>query len=185
MENNADRSPNEPTGAPQEILSATITPSQPSEPSAAMSSVRIVGRTATLMRRAIDQACAVLGMDGGILHWWDAEAGLLYPLANNDPRLPRPSPVVRPGQGVAGQAVMQRKPMFVKDYAAWGDTSSIRAAVAIPLLRDNQILGVLVAHSYTPRHVEREPERALAPLTADMVSLLIAAILRRSRTPAH
>jgi hypothetical protein len=137
------------------------------------------------MSWTIDQACAILGMDGGLLLWWDDEAGLLGPLVDNDPRLPRPFPVIRRGQGVAGQAVARREPVTVKDCAPRGHTSGVRAAVAIPLLRDNQVLGVLVAHSYAPWQLECKQVRALAPLTADMVSLLIAAILLGSRAPAH
>jgi signal transduction protein with GAF and PtsI domain len=66
---------------------------------------------------------------------------------------------------------------------AWGDPSGIRAAVAIPLICDHRILGVLVVHSYTPRHIDDHQVQALAPLIADMVLLLIAVTLCGSRAP--
>jgi signal transduction protein with GAF and PtsI domain len=126
-----------------------------------------------------------LEMDGGLLHWWDDQIGVLYPLVDNNARLSRPVPEIRPGQGVAGRALTQCGPVTMKNHMAPVDPSGIRAAVAIPLMRDHRILGVLVVHSYTPRHVEDHQVQALAPLMAEMVSLLIAAILGGSTMPGH
>jgi GAF domain-containing protein len=183
MENNANQLAHELTPVPRGNLPATSTASRFAAPRTAVSSARMDRRTITLMRRAIDRACAALEMDGGVLHWWDDLTGVLYPLVDSDPRLSRPVPELRPGQGVAGRALTQREPVTMKNHMTWGDPSGVRAAVAIPLMRDHRILGVLVVHSYTRRQVEDHQVQALAPLIADMVSLMIAAILRASRVP--
>jgi GAF domain-containing protein len=170
MENNTNLSAGEPTKEPRENLSAINTLSECGEPRTDVVAARMDGRTIALMRRAIDRACTALEMDGGVLHWWDDLTGVLYPLVDNDPRLSRPGPVRRRGQSVAGRALARHEPVTLKNHMAWRDPSGVRAAVAIPLVRDHQVLGVLVVYSYTPRHVEDSQVQALAPLTTDMVA---------------
>src|SRR6202035_1799115 len=57
-----------------------------------------------LARLVVDHIKQLLHVDGAALYWWDAHEEVLTALADNDPRMSVPIPVINPGQGIVGNA---------------------------------------------------------------------------------
>ncbi|MBI4494084.1 MAG: GAF domain-containing protein [Chloroflexi bacterium] len=138
---------------------------------------------ATLAGLVVDYARDLLGADSAGLFWWDAEAGILRPLGENDPGLAALDRKLRPGQGVSGVAFQRAEPVVVEDYAAWehatswGVAGGIRSTVAVPLLVSDRALGALGVRSGVPRRFEPEQVQLLALFAAQAGPALEAARL--------
>ncbi len=121
----------------------------------------------SLARLVVDHLRNVLRVDGAALYWWDANEAALVSLADNDPRVKLPVPVVNPGQGIIGAAFARNQPMTtddfdveVEDAPSWMLELGIRSGAAVPLRSEGNARGVLVARSYSerrfgPREIER------------------------------
>jgi diguanylate cyclase (GGDEF)-like protein len=112
----------------------------------------------SLARLVVDHVRALLHVDGAALYWWDPHEAALTSLADNDPRVKPPVPVVNPNQGIIGAAFARNRPMTtddfdveVEDAPSWMLELGIRAGVAVPLRSEGSPRGVLVARSYSAR----------------------------------
>src|SRR5205823_14123261 len=88
------------------------------------------------------------------------------------------------GQGAAGQAVQQRRPIVVDDYpnyahaVAWGIARGLRSVQAVPLMVGDRPIGALVVRFYEPRSLPGpDEERTLVLLAAQVAPALEAARL--------
>src|SRR5690242_539965 len=74
---------------------------------------------AELARMTAERASKMLAADAVALYLWDEETSLLRPLYSNDARGVVPDRPLPPGQGIIGQAFLQRQPVVVEDYTLW------------------------------------------------------------------
>jgi len=115
---------------------------------------------------AVAEVRRLLGVEGASLTLWDADLGVLLPLAFDDVHVTDPKPVFFPGQGLIGEAFARDEPVIINDYRrelthppAWAEVGS---GMAVPLHADGRLLGALSAQEYTPReHTEEELETLL------------------------
>src|SRR4030081_1831587 len=59
----------------------------------------------------VDHLKRLLQVDGVALYWWDAQEQALTALADNDPHVETPVPVINPHQGIVGTAFARNAPM--------------------------------------------------------------------------
>src|ERR1700687_4359908 len=64
-----------------------------------------------LVKLVAERACGLLHGDAVALSLWENAAGLLVPAYSNAPRQPTEDQPLRPGQGAAGQALRDRRPI--------------------------------------------------------------------------
>ncbi len=136
-----------------------------------------------LAKLAVDQACALLGVDGAALYWWAASTGLLHALADNrwyqDP-VPRS---LKPGRGVAGLAFERVEQVVIEDYPSWEGAvpwalaNGVQAAVGIPLLARGRTVGAMAILTHARRRFSAEDLRLLSLLAAQVAPSLEAARL--------
>ncbi len=133
--------------------------------------------------------------DGAALYWWDAHEEVLTALADNDPRVSVPIPVINPGQGITGGA-FERDEALTRagdgghdEGPTWMRELHIKAGAAVPIHVEGRPRGVLVARSYTERtftahdlEVMRVAGEQIAPTLANMGLLARA---QRERNVAH
>ncbi len=136
-----------------------------------------------LAKLAVDQACAVLGVDGAALYWWSAGTGRLHALADNRwYQAPAPRSV-KPGQGVAGLAFEGVAPVVIEDYPSWEGAvpwalaNGVQGAVGIPLLARGRPVGAMAVLTHTRRRFSAEDLRLLSLLAAQVAPSLEAARL--------
>ncbi len=134
---------------------------------------------ASLARLVVDHLRSVLRVDGAALYWWDAHEAALVSLADNDPRVTLPVPVVNPGQGIVGAAFARNEPMTtdqydveVEDAPSWMLELGIRSAAAVPLRSEGNARGVLVARSYCERRFSPRELEAMQTVGAQIVPTL-------------
>jgi signal transduction histidine kinase len=100
-------------------------------------------------------AATLLGRGSATIYRWDPIAGVLRHAESARPERDAPL-VLRAGQGIGGQAFATQKAVIANDYADWehavpaSKDAGWRAALAIPLVRGGQSLGVLVVRSTYP-----------------------------------
>jgi signal transduction histidine kinase len=118
----------------------------------------------TVLTSIVSRADELSGTDGGAIYEYDEAAGRLHLRATHrfDEALVQElrSYPPRPGEGAVGQAVLAREPIQVPDIteagAYWGPLRDIlpragfRAALAIPLFREERILGGLALVRKSP-----------------------------------
>ncbi len=104
---------------------------------------------------AVAEVRRLLGVDGVSLAFWDAELGVLVPLAFADQRMREPYPVYYPGHGLIGEAFRRNGPVIANDYRrdiehppAWSD---VVCGAAVPLHAAGAPLGSLSAQNYSAR----------------------------------
>ena len=107
-----------------------------------------------VLREILEAAAALLGRGSASIYRWDAKAGVLRHAEGVRPD--GVAVVLRAGEGISGQAFLTQKPVIVNDYANWEHAVATtreagwRAAIAIPLLRAGQSIGVLTVRSTYP-----------------------------------
>lgn len=117
-------------------------------------------------------AAALLGRGAATLYRWDPVAGVLRHAEGIVPERGVPL-VLRPGEGVSGQAFLSQKPVIVNDYVKWEHAltstreAGWRAALSVPLLRAGQTLGALTVRSTYPLARFDEEDARLLGLFAD------------------
>lgn len=123
-----------------------------------------------LLTALVDEAVAYLHADAGTVHRWDDQHGGLVAVYNTL-LSGRPPVLVRVGQGAIGRAVQQRTPIVDDDYQreenVVPDARQVgtRAALAVPLLHQNQLLGALAVFS-------RDPTRRFSSADVESLELL-------------
>jgi len=136
-----------------------------------------------LAKLAVDQACALLGVDGAALYWWLAGTGQLHALADNRPYKASAPRTVKPGQGVAGLAFDRVEPVIIPDYPTWEGAVSwalahgVKAAVGIPLLARGRAMGAMAVLTHTTRRFTADDIQLLSLLAAQVAPSLEAARL--------
>src|SRR6185312_4844697 len=111
---------------------------------------------------------------------WNEGAGVLEPLYAFD--APSGAPL-RPGEGVAGQAFVQRRPVLVADYPrqperlAWAVERGTCVAAAVPLIVGTRAIGVLAVRRHRPEPYTLEQAEVLTLLAAFVAPALEAARL--------
>lgn len=136
-----------------------------------------------VLREILEAAGALLGRGSASLYRWDARAGLLRHAESV--RAERGAPqVLRAGEGVTGQAFLTLKPVIVNDYGRWEHAvptnreAGWRAALAVPLIRAGQSLGVLTVRSTYPlARFDDEDARLLSLFGDQAVAALTTAEL--------
>jgi PAS domain S-box-containing protein len=137
-----------------------------------------------LVKLVAERACDLLHGDAVALYLWDDAAGGLVPAYSNDPRQPIEDQPLLPGQGAAGLAVQQRRPVVVADYehwenaVDWGVALGIKSVEAVPLMVGDRSVGALIVRFYNePRVLGPDEERILLLLAAQVAPALEAARL--------
>ena len=96
----------------------------------------------------LDAAAALLGRGIAALYRWDESAGVLR-LAEDANAATEVTRIIRPGEGVGGQAFLTQRAVIVNDYATWPHATQTNlragwcAALSVPLNRAGQRIGVL------------------------------------------
>ena len=108
-----------------------------------------------MLREILEAAAALIGRGTASVYRWDPKAAVLRHAEGIRPERGVPI-VLRAGEGISGEAFQTQKPVIVNDYANWEHAvpstreAGWRAALAIPLLRAGQCLGVLTVRSTYP-----------------------------------
>lgn len=125
-----------------------------------------------LARLAVDNARDLLHVDSAGLYWLDTASGLMARLANTDSSAP--PPVLRPQEGVAGEAMRTGTTIVVEDYQTWEHrvpgvaAQGVRASAAVPIVVGERPLGALVVRSNRPHRFDSVQLQTLALLAAQV-----------------
>ncbi|HEY0384183.1 MAG TPA: EAL domain-containing protein [Candidatus Elarobacter sp.] len=149
-----------------------------------------------LARLVVDHVKRLLHVDGVALYWWDAHEQALTALADNDPRVEAPVPVINPHQGIVGNAFARNAAMTTdadgghpEDGPSWMRELNIKAGVAVPIRVEQLPRGVLVARSYTDRTFTAEEIETMRLLGAQIAPTLatmgLLARAQRERSITH
>jgi two-component system NtrC family sensor kinase len=105
---------------------------------------------AELLRLVLDQAVALLEAEGGRLYLYDPQRDELTVSAGDGFMRESVGEILKPGEGLAGQAFASRRPQFVDTHnvcqgqaAVYKEDARLRAMLAVPLLGRQGALGVL------------------------------------------
>ncbi len=135
-----------------------------------------------LLNSLLQSAQRLLPCDFGVLALWDAEEEVLVPFfaaVNDDERANTTDlapPVLRPGDGIIGYVAQHKQPLNVPDVRLHPNyrevDAAIRSELAVPILRDGQLLGVFNVESRTHAAYSSEHISVLQAL-ADQAALVI------------
>lgn len=136
----------------------------------------------SLLNSLLQSAHRLLPCDFGVLALWDAEEEVLVPFfasvenAGSGAKQPLSPPVLQPGDGIIGYVAQSKQPLNVPDVRLHSQyrevDASIRSELAVPILRDGQLLGVLNVESRTYAAYTSEHVSVLQAL-ADQAALVI------------
>ena len=141
-----------------------------------------------VLREILEAAGGLLGRGSALLYRWDERAGLLRHA--DSVRAERGAPaVLRSGEDVTGQAFLTQKPVIANDYARWehavqaNRAAGWRAALAVPLIRAGQCLGVLAVRSTLPTARFDDEDARLLSLFGDqaVATLTTAELVEQQR----
>jgi GAF domain-containing protein len=140
----------------------------------------------TLMRCLLDEAIALLRGQVGSVACWSEEEQVLKRVWSTIPLVDGHPVDIRPGEGLGGQCIVLRRPIFTNDYM--GDPKSLgvakrvglRAGIAAPLLRDGEILGALMVGTRDPEVRFGEEDAEAVEILAGVAASVLAG-LRRAR----
>jgi len=115
----------------------------------------------TVLNTIINQAVALTGTDGGLISEYDEATGTLpHRAAPGFEMLVEEAGPVRLGEGAIGRAAESRAPVQIPDIDAAGaymgrlrgllDRAGLKALLAVPLLREDRVLGALLVARKTP-----------------------------------
>jgi GAF domain-containing protein/DNA-binding response OmpR family regulator/two-component sensor histidine kinase len=129
-----------------------------------------------ITRRAME----LLDADGGgVWLWRDQTQDLELVISHQVAQTRMVGRRLKPGEGLTGRAISERKTLLVEDYLTWQGSSEIfqdapfHAALAVPLNWQNQVVGALVTtrsrlgHHFTPN------EQHLAELLGGQAAAVI------------
>lgn len=124
--------------------------------------------------------CQMLGADAGLVGLYDEQNDRLITLSIYDPanRLVRMNESPR-GTGVSWQAIEQKKPILVEDYSTYPfsrpelKNTGVYAFLAIPILTDTEILGVLNYFMLSPDKQFVLPDMSLTETLARYSAIAI------------
>jgi GAF domain-containing protein len=135
-----------------------------------------------LIADLLEEAVALVGADDGMVTAKDPAAGSTHRYSS---RTNTPLPL-RPPREASTQAVERRAPVIVNHdelAAQTGEGEAARAAVAVPLLYEERLLGALVVQGYeTGKRFDADDAKALATIAGLAAAALVA--LERARIEA-
>ncbi|MCC6174332.1 MAG: GAF domain-containing protein [Chloroflexi bacterium] len=132
--------------------------------------------TSTVIQSILRNAVTLLGGGSGSFFRWDAEAGLLRRVQSWQTPEFDTSSDVRPGEGLAGLAFAQGRPIIVNDYQTSeivgrrGRERGLRAGLGVPLVPSGKPLGVLLISSYDDTTQFTEDDARLLDLFGDQAA---------------
>ena len=126
------------------------------------------------------RAMELLNADGGGVWLWqeedkELELVITYQVGEAEMTGRR----LKPGEGLSGLALSERNIQVVDDYLSWAghaesfEDAPFHAAVAAPMIWQNEILGVLVLTRSQPQQPFRQNEQNLVQLLANQASAMI------------
>jgi len=140
-----------------------------------------------LARLVTAHARELLEADGSVLHGWDEEADGFQQLSVSTNDAGVKGGVLRMGQGIAGQAALQRSVLVIEDYAHWPHAvpeaveRGLCSALAVPLVAADQVIGVLAARFTAQRRFTPEHALVLSLLAAQVAPALDAVRLHAAQ----
>ncbi|HVR88361.1 MAG TPA: GAF domain-containing protein [Candidatus Limnocylindria bacterium] len=125
-----------------------------------------------VLPEVLKAAVGLLGQGSASLYRWDENAGVLRSVQNfNAERAV--TPVLRSGQGVAGEAFLRQAPFIVNDYQRWPGAqpnplaAGQQAAIAVPLTRTGRPIGALLIRANEPGAQFTDDDARLLALFGD------------------
>ncbi len=115
-----------------------------------------------LLLTIVQKACALLDAEAGAIDLFDHESQLMEMKYSHGYNKDYSGIRLSLGQGVAGMVCETRQPLAIDDYANWTgrvpqvDKAEISAALGVPLLSGDKLLGVLTIDRRTPRSFNDE-----------------------------
>jgi diguanylate cyclase (GGDEF)-like protein/PAS domain S-box-containing protein len=103
----------------------------------------------TLLENIVRRAGALIGTESGFLDLVDPETNQLQPRIGLGMLVESLQHINQPGEGIAGTVWQTGKPLVINDYDHWEDrvkdfsTNRLGAIIGVPLLSENEVLGVL------------------------------------------
>jgi PAS domain S-box-containing protein len=131
-----------------------------------------------LLLTIVQKASDLLEADAGAIDLFDPESQLLEMKHSHGYRKDYSGIRLSPGQGVAGMVCETRQPLAIDDYANWSgrvpqvDKAEISAALGVPLLHGDTLLGALTIDRRMPRPFDYE-DIQLATLFANQAAIAI------------
>lgn len=140
----------------------------------------------TVMRCLVDEAVVLLRGQVGSVACWNEEEQVLKRVWSTIPLVDGRPYDIRPGEGLGGQVIVLRRPLFSNDYM--NDPSSLgvakrvglRAGIAAPLLCDGEVLGALMIGTRDPDVKFSEEDAEALEVLAGVAASVVAG-LRRAR----
>lgn len=145
-----------------------------------------------ILDEILRSAVRLLDAGAASLFIWVPEAGVLRNVRDHQVPPGGASRTLRPGQGIAGKAFTTVRPHLVNDYAEQPDAgpgplgAGQRSAIAVPLVRQGEAVGVLALRSYDPDRRFTDEDGHLLTLFADLAaaSLVAAEAFEKQRAAA-
>jgi two-component system NtrC family sensor kinase len=126
-----------------------------------------------LPRLILDQAVALLGAEAGCLYLYDPQRDELTVSVGVGFMREFVGMILKPGEGLAGQAFASRRPQLVDNHNAWPGQAAVhkrdaqlKATLAVPLWGRKGILGVLIIGGGEQKLTFEEHDLELAELFA-------------------
>jgi signal transduction histidine kinase len=132
--------------------------------------------TSTVIESILHNAVTLLGGGSGSFFRWDADAGVLRRVQSWQTPDVESSSEFRPGEGLAGLAFSEAKPIIINDYQASdlarrrGRDRGLRAGLGVPLIPSGKPLGVLLISSYDDATQFSEDDARLLDLFGDQAA---------------
>ena len=141
-----------------------------------------------VLSEILTAAAALIGRGTASLYRWDPTAGVLRHADGIQPDRGVPA-VIRSGEGVTGRVFASQKPLIVNDHTTWEHALpghrelAWRSALAIPLVRGGQTIGVLAVRSVDPQVKFDEDDARLLGLFGDqaLAALTTAELVEQQR----
>lgn len=132
--------------------------------------------TNTVIESILRNAVVLLGGGSGSFFRWDPEASVLRRVQSWQSPDVDSSAELRPGEGLAGLAFAQAKPVIINDYQASdlargrGRDRGLRAGLGVPLVPNGKPLGVLLISSYDDTTQFSDDDARLLDLFGDQAA---------------
>jgi sigma-B regulation protein RsbU (phosphoserine phosphatase) len=126
-----------------------------------------------------ERAVSLFHADGGGVFLYRPEKNNLKLVTNLNINDTQVGEILEPGEGLSGQVFKENKTITIDDYATWEGRSEkfthvgFHSAVAIPLRRQNEPIGVLALTRTQKKQPFKQDEIQIAELLATQVSAVI------------
>ena len=122
-----------------------------------------------LLTQVVNYAREIVPFDHGSIYIYDPDTYLLAPKARVQPGQPVPR-LIRLGEGAVGYAAKTREPILIRNVATDNRyipfSEETQSELAVPMLLNNVLLGVLNIESRTPDAFSKDHVNILRALAA-------------------